>query len=86
MAQARLHQRLREAAVGEVVGRGEHAGRGDQQLAERPLGSEVDPRRQSAEVAVHDVGPLRAGQLLAGLAEQQDPVPAARRSRSACGG
>ena len=45
-----------------------------QQLGEHLLGREVDLRRQPAEVAVDDVRPLRAGQLLAGLAEQEEPA------------
>ena len=45
-----------------------------QQRAQRLLGREVDLRRAAAEVAVHDVRPLRAGELVAGLAEQEDPL------------
>ena len=41
------------------------------QRRQRLLGGEVDRGRQATEVAVHDVRPLAAGQLLAGLAEQQ---------------
>ena len=74
VAQARLDQRLGEAAVGEVVrGVDQAVARGvDQDVGELLLGGQVDPRRQAAEVAVHDVGPLRAGELLAGRAEQVD--------------
>ncbi len=72
----RLEQRLRESAVREVVGGGHDAvARGVlQQGGQCLLGGEVEHRRQPAEVAVHDVGPLRAGELLAGLAEQEDPL------------
>ena len=88
MAQGRLDQRLGQPAVGEVVGAGEQArpaGVGEQR-GEGPLGRQVDPRRQPAEVAVDDVGPLRARQLLAGLAEQDDPVTFAAEAGRAYGG
>ena len=64
---ARLGQRDREAAVGQVVrGVDEAVAAGvDEDLAEQLLGAEVDARRQAAEVAVHDVRPLAAGELVA---------------------
>ena len=40
---------------------------------------EVDRRRQPTEMIVHDVGPDRAGQLVAGLAQQQDLVALAAK-------
>ena len=80
VAQRGLDQRLREAAVGQVVGAGQQPDRLDEQLGQRLLGGQVDPRRPPAEVAVHDVRPLRAGQLVAGLAEQEDLVAVGRRS------
>ena len=77
-AQARLDQGLGEPAVGQVVGRGQQARAAgvDQQPGEVALVGEVDPRRRAAEVAVHDVRPLRARQLLAGLAEVQHQLAA----------
>ena len=74
VAEAGLRQGLGQSAVGQVVGAGDDrvARRVGQQLGQRALGSEVDLRRQTAEVAVHDVRPLRAGELVAGLAEQED--------------
>ena len=68
------------------MGRGQHAGRVDEQLAQRALGSEVDLRREAAEVVVLDVGPLRAGELLAGLPEQQHPVAGGREARGGARG
>ncbi|OIQ79797.1 hypothetical protein GALL_384550 [mine drainage metagenome] len=72
--QARLDERLGEAALGEVVGRVDQVvSRGvDQDLREGALGREVDPRREPAEVGVHDVRPRRAVQLSACGAEQVD--------------
>ena len=74
MAQGPLDQRLGEAAVGEVVGGGEQPDGVVQQHGQPLLGRQVDLRRQPAEVTVHDVGPLRAGELLTGLAEEEDAV------------
>ena len=47
---------------------------------------EVDARREPAEVAVHDVGPLGAAQLVARLAEHEDDVTdlAERHRRAQC--
>ena len=49
--------------------------------AEALLGGEVDRGRAPAEVPVHDVRPLGAAELLAGLAEQVDDVAVAGEAR-----
>ena len=76
-AQRGLDQRLGEPAVGQVVRAGEQPEReaSTQQPGQVLLVGEVDRGRPAAEVAVDDVGPLRAGELLAGLAEEDDAAP-----------
>ena len=71
VGEARLDQRLRQSAVGQVVGPGEDPGprRVDQQPGQVLLLGQVDHGRPPAEVSVDDVRPLRAGELLPGLAE-----------------
>src|SRR5690606_28080682 len=69
-----LEQRLHEATLREVVRRGGqtglpglHQGRGQGLLR-----AQVDLRRQTAEVLVHDVGPRRAVELVPCGAEQEE--------------
>ena len=71
--QAHLHQRLHQPALGQVVRGGDHPvpGSGDQDVAEPPLGLQIDRRRQPTEMAVHDLGPGGAVELVTGLTQQQ---------------
>ena len=69
-----------------VVRGAEHAvaRAGHEDLAEQSLALQVDDGRQPAEVAVHVVRPLAAGELVAGVAQQVDQLavelPADRRA------
>ena len=58
------------------MGAGEQAvgARRRHERGEARLGGEVDPRGPPAEVVVHDAGPRRAVELVAGLAEQPHRV------------
>ena len=78
--QARLDQRLGQPAVGQVVRAGQQpvGGGGGEQAGEALLGGEVHGGRAAAQVAVHDVGPLAAAELVAGRRRA-----AARRRRRA---
>ncbi len=73
-SQARLGQRDRQPAVGQVVGGRQQpaAARRHQHLGERCFGAEVDRRRAAAQVPVRDPGPQRAAELRPGRAEQHD--------------
>ena len=75
-AQHALGERRGEAAVGEVVRGVEQSlvRGGGEQPGERLLALEVDGRRASAEVVVHDAGPGRAVELERGRAEQVEVV------------
>src|SRR5690606_38285640 len=68
--------RLDKTAVGQVVRGVDHAvaGGGDQDLGQQALPLQVHPRGQAAEVVVDDLGPGRAAELLAGVAEQVDQL------------
>ena len=72
--QAGFAERLGQATVGEVVSAGRDADQVGEQPGQVALGDQVDLRRATTEVAVHDVRPLAARQLLAGAAEQHDPL------------
>ena len=82
-----LDQALREAAVAHVVGGAQQpvAGGRLEHVRQPHLGGEVGLRRKAAEVTVHDVRPLRAAELVAGLAEQQQDLAVAGRHRRAPG-
>ncbi len=73
-AQARLGQGLCEPALGEVVRGVDHAvARGvDEDVGELLLRVRPELRGHAAEVAVDDIGPRRAVELLGGGAEQVD--------------
>lgn len=64
-----LDDRLRETALGQVVGGGDQAVArgGGEDLGEQPLPLEVDLRRDATEVIVLDLRPDRAVELVAGL-------------------
>jgi hypothetical protein len=55
-----LHERLREPAVGHIVGPIEQpfGGRADEDVGQLPLGLEVARRREPAELAVPDSPPI----------------------------
>lgn len=55
------------------------AHRVDEEGGERLLGGEVDDGRLPAEVPVQRVRPLATVELVAGLAEEQDDLPFARK-------
>ncbi|CDZ90877.1 hypothetical protein RHRU231_760036 [Rhodococcus ruber] len=69
-----LDDRLRETALGQVVGGGDQAVArgGGEDLGEQPLPLEVDLRRDATEVIVLDLRPDRAVELVAGLPQQDE--------------
>src|SRR5690606_41033107 len=85
-AQAGVDERLHEPTCGQVVGGlDDLVARGvDEHRGEAALGGEVDGGRPAPEVAVDDVGPDRAGQLLRRRAEEVDG--AAGRDPAGAGG
>ena len=70
--QAGLRQGDRQAAVGEVVGAGQHAGRrgGGDKSRQLPFGIKIGGWRAAAQVLVDDMSPRGPAELLAGRAEQ----------------
>ena len=83
--QARLHQSLGEATLGQVVCRGEQPllRRSGHHRGQSLLGGKVRHRRHSAEMAVvQDVLPHRATQLACGLTEHEHCIARVPESRT----